>query len=128
IHYRQSAGEARQTALDCDTAAGRAGSARVFHADLTRETDARALLPAAAAHFGRVDAVVNNASLFEHDDAASFGYTAMHAHMAGNTGAAIVLAQALAEHLRTAGDGRDGAVVNLLDQKLWNLNPDFLSY
>lgn len=128
IHYRRSADEARQTALDCDTAAGRARSAHIFHADLAQEADARALLPAVAAHFGRVDAVVNNASLFEYDDAASFGYAAMHAHMAGNTGAAIVLAQALAGHLRQAGGDRDGAVVNLLDQKLWNLNPDFLSY
>ena len=128
IHYRLSADEARQTARDCDAATGRPGSARVFHADLTQEADARALLPAAVAQFGRVDAVVNNASLFEHDDAASFGYAAMHAHMAGNTGAAIVLAQALAAHLQAADDGRDGAVVNLLDQKLWNLNPDFLSY
>jgi NAD(P)-dependent dehydrogenase (short-subunit alcohol dehydrogenase family) len=43
-----------------------------------------------------------------------------------NTGAAIVLAQALHAHL--AERGANGVVVNLLDQKLWNLNPDFFSY
>jgi NAD(P)-dependent dehydrogenase (short-subunit alcohol dehydrogenase family) len=78
------------------------------------------------ARFGSVDAVVNSASQFEHDDAASFGFAAMETHLRSNTGAPILLAQALHAHL-TARDA-EGAVVNLLDQKLWNLNPDFLSY
>jgi NAD(P)-dependent dehydrogenase (short-subunit alcohol dehydrogenase family) len=128
IHYRHSAEEARQTASECEQACGRAGSARVFAADLADEDQVRALLPAVAAHFGRVDAVVNNASLFAYDDAASFSYAAMETHLRSNTAAPIVLAQALAAHLQAAGDERCGAVVNLLDQKLWNLNPDFLSY
>lgn len=128
IHYRASAQEARQTVLACEQASGRAGSAHAFAADLADEAATRALLPAVAAHFGHVDAVVNNASLFEYDDAANFGYAQMDAHLRSNTGAPILLAQALAAHLDAADDGRDGAVVNLLDQKLWNLNPDFLSY
>ncbi|NJM43334.1 MAG: SDR family oxidoreductase, partial [Brachymonas sp.] len=46
--------------------------------------------------------------------------------LASNTGAAIVLAQALHSHVKATG--RTGVVINLLDQKLWNQNPDFLSY
>jgi NAD(P)-dependent dehydrogenase (short-subunit alcohol dehydrogenase family) len=74
-----------------------------------------------------VDAVVNSASTFEHDSAASFGFAAMEQHLRSNTGAPIVLAQALHSHVLARGCS-SGAVVNLLDQKLWNLNPDFLSY
>jgi NAD(P)-dependent dehydrogenase (short-subunit alcohol dehydrogenase family) len=52
--------------------------------------------------------------------------------LATNTGAAILLSQALHEHVsarQKAGDmTAQGAVVNLLDQKLWNQNPDFFSY
>ncbi len=132
VHYRGSADEAQATVDDCAgattiTATG-SGAARhaAFQADLADEAATRALLPRVAAHFGAVDAVVNSASLFEHDDAASFGYTAMQAHLAANTGAAVLLAQALHAHLATR-DAR-GAVVNMLDQKLWNLNPDFFSY
>ena len=95
----------------------------------------RALLPRVTAHFGRVDAVVNSASTFEHDTAASFGFAAMEAHWRSNTGAPILLAQALYEHVKardagtaTANPATRGVVVNLLDQKLWNPNPDFLSY
>jgi NAD(P)-dependent dehydrogenase (short-subunit alcohol dehydrogenase family) len=126
VHFRQSAAEAQQTATDCETHTGRPGSAASFGADLADEASVRALLPAVIARFGSVDAVVNSASQFEHDDAASFGFAAMETHLRSNTGAPILLAQALHAHL-TARDA-EGAVVNLLDQKLWNLNPDFLSY
>ena len=92
----------------------------------------RALLPRVVAHFGSVDAVVNSAALFEHDDAASFGFAALERHLRSNTAAPVLLAQALHAHLqeRAAASEPDvqGAVVNLLDQKLWNQNPDFLSY
>ena len=103
-----------------------------FQCDLTDEAAVRALLPRVIAHFGRVDAVVNNAAIFEHDAASNFSYSAMQKHLATNTGAAILLSQALHEHIsvrQKAGEtAAQGAVVNLLDQKLWNQNPDFFSY
>jgi NAD(P)-dependent dehydrogenase (short-subunit alcohol dehydrogenase family) len=72
--------------------------------------------------------VVNSAALFEHDDVASFSYAAMQKHLASNTGAAILLAQALHAHLSERDEAGRGVVINMLDQKLWNQNPDFLSY
>ena len=126
VHHRHSVTDARQTATDCNALTGRASSAAPFFADLADETSVRALLPAVVAHFGQIDAVVNSASTFEHDSAESFGFAAMETHLRANTGAAVLLAQALHAHLSTR-DAR-GAVVNLLDQKLWNMNPDFFSY
>lgn len=103
-----------------------------FQCDLSDEAAVRALLPQVIAHFGRADAVVNSAAIFEHDAAATFSYDAMQKHVATNTGAAILLSQALSTHVserQKAGDTTaQGAVVNLLDQKLWNQNPDFFSY
>lgn len=128
IHHRQSDQEASQTAADCDALTGRRASAWPFHADLTDEGRVRALLPAVVTRFGRVDALVNNASTFEHDSAQSFGFAAMEAHLRANTGAPILLAQALHAHLQDRGADAEGVVVNLLDQKLWNMNPDFFSY
>lgn len=128
VHHRHSVTDAQQTAADCNALTGRAGSAHPFFADLADETSVRALLPAVVAHFGAVDAVVNSASTFEHDSAESFGFAAMETHLRANTGAAVLLAQALHTH-RVVVDGQgDAAVVNLLDQKLWNMNPDFFSY
>ncbi|MBA4264247.1 MAG: short chain dehydrogenase [Comamonadaceae bacterium] len=126
VHHRHSANEAQQTATDCDALTGRSGSADTFFADLGNEVSVRALLPAVVARFGCVDAVVNSASTFENDNAASFGFEAMDTHLHANTGAAVLLAQAL--HAHVVSREAEGAVVNLLDQKLWNMNPDFFSY
>jgi NAD(P)-dependent dehydrogenase (short-subunit alcohol dehydrogenase family) len=123
VHYRGSEDEAMQTVADCEQLGV---SAAAFDADLADEAAVRALLPRVVAHFGQVDAVVNSAALFEHDSAETFGYAALERHLRTNTGAPVLLAQALHAHvLERAGDG---VVVNLLDQKLWNQNPDFLSY
>lgn len=123
VHYRSSASEAIKTVADCTRISG---TSAAFHADLTNEAAVRALLPRVVAHFGHVDAVVNSASTFEHDTAASFGFAALDKHLHSNTGAAVLLAQALHSHV--ASRNATGAVVNLLDQKLWNQNPDFFSY
>jgi NAD(P)-dependent dehydrogenase (short-subunit alcohol dehydrogenase family) len=129
VHYRGSEADAIKTVADCSSVTP--GSA-AFHADLGDETAVRGLLPAVVARMGRVDAVVNNASTFEHDSAASFSFAALDKHLHTNTGAAVLLAQALHAHVLARAEGGEsdaqGAVVNLLDQKLWNQNPDFFSY
>ena len=126
VHYRHSADEARQTAADC--ASRSALPAALVGADLSDEAQVRSLVPQVVEQFGRLDAIVNSASLFEHDDAASFGFASLEKHLRSNTAAPILLAQALHAHVVGRGADAQGAVVNLLDQKLWNQNPDFLSY
>lgn len=123
LHFRHSGAECEASAAYVRALGVRA---ECFEADLADEAACRALLPAVAARLGRVDAVVNNASHFEYDDVESFSYAAMQTHWRANTAPAIVLAQALSQHLR--GCSEIGCVVNLLDQKLWNPNPDYLSY
>jgi NAD(P)-dependent dehydrogenase (short-subunit alcohol dehydrogenase family) len=129
VHYRASQQDAIETVASC---AELAGASAHFDANFDDEAAVRALLPRVVAHFGRVDAVVNSASLFEHDTAATLGFAALEKHLRSNTAAPILLAQALHQHLadRAAAGEADaqGAVVNLLDQKLWNQNPDFMSY
>ena len=100
--------------------------AEVLAADLAVEADCLGLVPAAVAAMGRLDAVVNNASLFEYDSVADFSMAQMDRHWRANTAPAILLARALHAHL--AARGAQGCMVNLLDQKLANPNPDYLSY
>lgn len=123
VHYRSSAEEAVALVGELRE---RGVRAQAFAADLAIETECEALLPAVVAHFGRLDAVVNNASLFEYDDVESFGYARMDAHWRANTAPAIVLARAL--HRQAGLQQSQACVVNVLDQKLWNPNPDYLSY
>ena len=123
VHYRSSAEEAHATVAELQALGARA---HAFQADLSVETACRALVPAVVAHFERLDAIVNNASTFEYDEPLTFGFAAMEKHWRANTAPAILLAQALHSHL--AGCTETGCVVNLLDQKLWNPNPDYFSY
>ncbi|TXC66810.1 SDR family oxidoreductase [Piscinibacter aquaticus] len=123
LHCHKRSDEAQATASEVRALGARV---EIFAADLGDEEACRALVPSVAETFGRVDAVVNNASRFAYDDAASFGHAEMEAHWRVNTAAPILLAQALHAHL--AGRDASGCVVNLLDQKLANPNPDYLSY
>ena len=140
VHYRNSLEDAIETVAAC---ASSTGGAAAFHADLDDEEAVRRLLPAVLAHMGHVDAVINSASTFEHDSCSSFSFAALEKHLRSNTGAPILLAQALHTHITERGakdtsgaaeanaaalGAADGVVVNLLDQKLWNQNPDFFSY
>src|SRR5699024_3982337 len=97
-------------------------------ADLASETDVRELFARSVAVHEKINAVINNASVFDYDDADSFDSAMLHKHMMPNLTAPIVLAQELHRHVSRLGPDARGVVINLLDQKLSNLNPDFLSY
>lgn len=123
IHYRSSAQKAGELVEEL-RAQGR--RAQAFCADLASETACEGLVPAVVDHFGRLDAVVNNASLFEYDHVESFSYASMEAHWRANAAPAVVLSRALARQAKFQQS--QACVVNVLDQKLWNLDPDYLSY
>ncbi len=122
VHYRASEAEASATVAEIEALGRRAVA---LDCDLSDEAGTRQLVPRAIARLGSLGCVVNSASLFDYDDALSFGQSRLDAHMHCNTVAPILLAQAL--HAATP-DGEQAVVINLLDQKLFNQNPDFLSY
>lgn len=122
IHYGQSGNEADDVVRAIEALGRRAAA---LQCDLADEAAVKELLPRAAAILGDINCVVNNASLFDYDDAASFSYARLDAHMHANLGAPVLLARSLYE---ATPAGAQSVVVNLLDQKLYNLNPDFLSY
>src|SRR5690606_12405802 len=71
------------------------------------------------------DIIVNNASLFEDDDVAGFDEALFDRHFAIHLKAPAILAQSMAAGLP---DGRDGLIVNMIDQRVWRLTPRFFSY
>ena len=131
LHHRGS--DARALA-EAEGTAGelRAAGARVhlFCADFADPAATAALLPAVAQAFGRVDAVVNSASRFEYDSPASFDAALLESLVRSNIAAPVALAQALAAQVpaQAAHARLTPCVVNLLDQKLHNPNPDYFSY
>jgi NAD(P)-dependent dehydrogenase (short-subunit alcohol dehydrogenase family) len=122
VHYATSREEAFDVVREVEVLGRRAIA---VNRDLAVEAGVRSLLAECAHDLGDVTCVVNNASLFEHDDTATFSAENLVRSMRSNVAAPVLLAQAL--HAALPEDDR-GVVINLLDQKLWNPNPDFLSY
>jgi pteridine reductase len=99
-----------------------AGS-KSFVADLADPAAPDRLIEAVSIHFGSPPTlIVNNASRFEWDDAASVTPESLAEHHAVNAGAPVLLALALSRTDAT------GSVVNILDQRIQNPNGDQLAY
>ena len=119
---------ARGSRADAETLAGEivqgGGRATVVLADLRDEVAVRNLVPAAAV-FGPLTLLVNNASLFEADEIATLERARLDATMAVNLTAPLMLAQAFAAQ---APDDADASIVNIVDQRVLKPTPRFFSY
>lgn len=122
IHHHRSPEEAEALLAAIEAAGGRGC---VVSGELEDANTGPALIEAARQGLGGpVEGLVNNASLFAFDALPLADFALLDQHMRVNCGAPVALASALAGQ----PDLEQGAVVNLLDQKLANLNPDFLTY
>ncbi|MEI9890507.1 MAG: SDR family oxidoreductase [Caulobacteraceae bacterium] len=122
VHCRRSIAEAEAVAEEI-VALGR--RAHVFRADLSQERQAHGLVGEAHRAMGPVTLLVNNASVFEDDRIETFAADTWRAHMEVNLHAPLLLTQSFAAELP---EGLTGQVINILDQRVWNPNPQFLSY
>ena len=128
VHYGSSGEEAGAVVAEI-VALGRRAVA--LQAELGDEAQVERLLPACTAALGRPACIVNNASRFEEDTAQDIGYDLLLRLTAMNVGAPVVLARMLYEATPEAArtdETQRGVVINVLDQKLYNMNPDYLSY
>lgn len=122
VHCRRSRTEADAVAAEIAHAGGKAV---VLAADLANEAETETLLARAADALGPVGVLVNNASLFDRDEALTVTRATWDAHLETNLRAPFVLSQSFTRQL---GADHDGVIVNLLDQRVWNLTPHFVSY
>lgn len=132
IHYASSIAGAEETARAVQAAGGQAA---LLQADLLNEAETQALLPKAAeALGGPITCLVNNASIFEYDNIATATRESWDRHLESNLRAPFVLTQALAAQCPAAemderGEPRArGLVVNLIDQRVRKLTPEFMTY
>ncbi|WP_434616810.1 SDR family oxidoreductase [Tabrizicola sp. M-4] len=132
VHYAGSKEEAEGVVEEI-TAMGRRAVA--LPADVLIEAEVQGLVArAAAALDGPLTVLVNNASIFEHDDFASATRESWDRHIESNLRAPFVLTQAFAAQVpEPARDERGepvarGLVVNMVDQRVWKLTPEFASY
>lgn len=123
LHYRGSKDGAEDAAETLRKAGGRA---ELFAADLSDESARAGLVAEAARRLGRpVTLLVNSASAFADDTATDHSRADWDHHFEPNLRAPVDLAQQFAKALP---DGEKGLIVNLIDQRVWKLTPQFFTY
>jgi NAD(P)-dependent dehydrogenase (short-subunit alcohol dehydrogenase family) len=122
IHYRSSLVGARAVKAEIEKAGG---TAAVVKADLTKRKERAALIDKAAAAFGPLTLLVNNASTFERDAIADIDEALWDQHFGVHVEAPVFLARDFARQLP---DGVPGNIVNLIDERVLHLEPSFFSY
>lgn len=122
IHCHASRSEAEALAAGLRASGGSAG---VVMADLADPVAVEGIVPAAEAALGPVTLLVNNASSFIADDVRGLDIASWNRQFSINLRAPSVLAGAMANRLP---EGRQGAIVNIVDQRVWKLTPQYYSY
>jgi NAD(P)-dependent dehydrogenase (short-subunit alcohol dehydrogenase family) len=136
VHYGRSAADAQETVSQIQ---GLGRKAQAFQADLCNESAIASLFKAVTEQFQGLHCLVNSASIFEYDRANSaspLSQNSLQDHMQVNLVAPMLLSQLMFEYqksnrknkLEKIAEDSLPSIIQLLDQKLINLNPDYLSY
>jgi NAD(P)-dependent dehydrogenase (short-subunit alcohol dehydrogenase family) len=122
LHYRSSKAKADATA---ETIRRAGATVTLVQASLSDEAAVKGLVAQAADALGQpITALVNNASSFSYDSADTATRQTWDEHLEPNLRAPLVLSQALAAQIPAEG----GHIINMIDQRVWNLTEHFISY
>jgi NAD(P)-dependent dehydrogenase (short-subunit alcohol dehydrogenase family) len=122
VHYNSSATEAMGVV---ESISSSGGSAEAVEFDFAGDLELPRLLDSCPLLTTGISCLINNASVFQYDTPADFSAEGWSLHQRVNLDAPVALSRAY-HALRTDESG--GHIINLLDNKIFNLNPDFFSY
>jgi NAD(P)-dependent dehydrogenase (short-subunit alcohol dehydrogenase family) len=122
VHYNGSADAAEEVAKSIR---GMGRKAMIVQCDLADAAAASKLVDEAAQALGGLTCLINNASIFDYDDIGSMTIESWDGHLNINLRAPVLLSQAFARQLPAKAKGN---IVNIIDQRVWKLTPQFFSY
>ncbi|MEO0751170.1 MAG: SDR family oxidoreductase [Pseudomonadota bacterium] len=132
VHYASSETDATAVTREIEALGQKAIP---LQADLTSEADMQALIPRAVEGLGGpLTVLINNASVFEYDNLDTATRTSWDRHVESNLRAPFVLTQHFAAQAPEAAIDAQGEpvaqslVINMLDQRIRKLTPEFMSY
>jgi len=97
----------------------------LIKADLKNPKQTEKIIPLARKKLGTIDCLVNNAALFEKDDIANFTNKSWNNHLNINLLAPTILTKQFAKQ---ASKKTISNIINIIDQRIFNLTPFFMSY
>ena len=122
IHCRESDDAATELASRINSNGGRAV---VCQGDLSDEAQTQDIFDKAQGEIGPITALINNASVFEAEDWNDVTANSWALHFNVNLRAPFLLSQLFA---RSLPESMTGSIVNIIDQRVLNLNPHYISY
>ena len=124
-HYQSSATAAQ--ALQAELGA-QGACVELVQADLAEHAEVERMVARIAQSHGPLDCLVNNASLFEPDTGAAMDLPGTRQQLEVNLIAPLALASLMARQNAPEATPGQRSVIHILDQKVFNLNPDYFSY
>jgi NAD(P)-dependent dehydrogenase (short-subunit alcohol dehydrogenase family) len=122
VHCNASRAEADEVAATIH-AMGR--KTVVVQGDLAAQATPKAIISAAVRGLGPLSVLINNASIFEPDEVGSISSGSWAKHQDTNLRAPVMLSQEFAAQMPATANGN---IINIVDQRVWKLNPRFFSY
>ena len=122
IHFRNSSQDAGQLVQDLAKLGVKSAA---FAGDLAKFSDVQGLVGRVSKAMGAPTCLINNASEFLLDSPSTLEEATWDKHLDINLKAPVFLAQAMVKHLP---EGTDGNIINIIDQRVWKLTPEFFSY
>ena len=122
VHYNTSGEEAQEVCREIERGGGKAVAVQ---GDLSQLDCPERVIAEAADGLGGLTCLINNASRFDLDEVGSISQESWASHLDTNLRAPVFLSQAFAAQLPA---GEAGNIINIIDQRVWKLNPRFFSY
>ena len=120
IHYSNSGKSANELAENINE---KGGNAETLQANLADALETASLISRAVEIAGPLSALINNASVFERDEVTTLSDDSWDMHLNVNLKAPAILMRDFAKQAQTRSN-----IINIIDQRVWRLNPDFISY
>tara|TARA_A100001011_G_C14173217_1_gene783480 strand:- start:309 stop:1064 length:756 start_codon:yes stop_codon:yes gene_type:complete len=121
IHYSKSLVAAKKLKIELENLGS---NVYLFKADLNNLKQTQEIISYANKKMKGVNCLVNNASIFENDNLINFSEKSFLKHMNINLKAPAILIRDFAKFYK----GKDGNIVNIIDQRVEKLTPFFFSY
>ena len=122
LHYNSSSREAKKVLHEIKSSGG---NGQLIKMDLSHPDCGEQIINQIDCTAPPVELLINNAAKFEYDDISTVNSISMDQHFFANVRGPMLLSKAFFELITK---GQQGCVINVLDNKIFALNPDYLSY